>query len=194
MAYSYQAWSLCEYQRACSISELFAKTLYANKESMYTMLHRFSLMAERGQRLDLATTETICGKHKDKTALARLNEMIGMQSVKDQINAFVRRAERNKVVKLSKYIFRIEPQPLASTAGVNMHIVLTGNPGTGKITVAKLLGEILCDLDFLPSSHTVKVTRNDLVTGYVGQTAIKTAKCIESAMGGVLFVDEARGN
>jgi hypothetical protein len=76
-------------------------------------------------------------------------------------------------------------------AGDYMHTVLYGPPGTGKTEVAKILGNIFCNLGILISNTFKKVTRSDLVAGYLGQTAIKTREVIESAIGGVLFIDEA---
>jgi len=75
--------------------------------------------------------------------------------------------------------------------GDYMHTVLYGPPGTGKTEVAKILGNIFCNLGILTSNTFKKVTRSDLVAGYLGQTAIKTREVIESAIGGVLFIDEA---
>lgn len=74
---------------------------------------------------------------------------------------------------------------------MNLHWVLRGNPGTGKTTVAALVGKVYRELGLLTRGHTVKVTRQDLVAEYVGQTAVKTQRCIDRAMGGVLFIDEA---
>jgi SpoVK/Ycf46/Vps4 family AAA+-type ATPase len=72
-----------------------------------------------------------------------------------------------------------------------MHWILRGNPGTGKTTVAKLVGAVYKESGFLERGHTVEVTRTDLVAGYLGQTALKTREKIKEAMGGVLFIDEA---
>ena len=72
-----------------------------------------------------------------------------------------------------------------------MHTVLYGPPGTGKTEVAKILGNIFCNLGILKSNTFKKVTRSDLVAGYLGQTAIKTREVIDAAIGGVLFIDEA---
>jgi hypothetical protein len=78
-----------------------------------------------------------------------------------------------------------------NVSGDYMHTVLYGPPGTGKTEVAKILGNIFCNLGVLKSNTFKKVTRSDLVAGYLGQTAIKTREVIESAIGGVLFIDEA---
>lgn len=78
-----------------------------------------------------------------------------------------------------------------SEGGDYMHTVLYGPPGTGKTEVAKILGNIFCNLGILKSNTFKKVTRSDLVAGYLGQTAIKTREVIDAAIGGVLFIDEA---
>jgi SpoVK/Ycf46/Vps4 family AAA+-type ATPase len=121
----------------------------------------------------------ILALHKIKKSLIDLNNMIGMKSIKenvvDQILFFLQDLHKGLTVENNEF----------------MHTVIYGPPGTGKTEVAKILGSIFSNLGILKKGIFKKVTRSDLIAGYLGQTAIKTKDVIKDCLGGCLFIDEA---
>ena len=117
----------------------------------------------------------------EKTGMDDLNELVGLDAVKKDVKELV------NLVKTQK----MREERGMKTVPVSLHLVFSGNSGTGKTTVARILAKLYKEIGVLSNGQLVEVDRSGLVAGFVGQTAIKTQDKIQEAMGGILFIDEA---
>ena len=134
----------------------------------------------------VSETEESGQESADKTAnvekyLDELNSLVGLSAVKEDVNLLIHTITINE---------EREKMNL-SVPDFSKHLVFYGNPGTGKTTVARIIANLYKELGVISKGQFVETDRSGLVAGYVGQTAIKTKELIDSAMGGVLFIDEA---
>lgn len=179
----------------------------SNKDATITLLKRISdVIGNRGYGKEIkqvaqlvhmklieyygySTLQTLCkGDHDIKDdprtlqeLLTELNALVGLETVKAKVSDLI---AYQKVQKLRR-------ENDLNSAKNTLHLAFTGNPGTGKTTVARIVGHIYKRIGLLSKGHFVEVSRTDLIAGYQGQTALKVKSVIEKAKGGVLFIDEA---
>ena len=144
-----------------------------------------SEFAVRRDRNTLVATEAdIQGvEYRRKTteeAMAEFDKYVGVENIKDAVRQIVNKLELDAL-----------REGVNAKREITDHFLFLGNPGTGKTTMARLLADVLSSLEVLPIGQLVEVSRADLVGSYVGHTAPKVTDCVNKAMGGILFVDEA---
>jgi len=167
------------------ISELVDNSTYKIEVKRAAQVVNSSLIEFYGY----STIQSICKPATDVDDDTRT-----LQDLLDELNALVGLEKvKNKVQDLIVYqnVQKMRREKNLHSAKNTLHLAFTGNPGTGKTTVARIVGRIYKQIGLLSKGHFVEVSRTDLIAGYQGQTALKVKKVIEQAKGGVLFIDEA---
>lgn len=118
---------------------------------------------------------------KENYLETKLNDLVGLENIKDQI----------KQLSDWAYITKLRQEQGLKTNSITMHMVFTGSPGTGKTTIARIIADLYYNLGIIKENKLIEVSREDLVAEYLGQSEIKTKKVLESSKNGVLFIDEA---
>ncbi|WP_445505415.1 AAA family ATPase [Niallia sp. 03091] len=159
-----------------SISGVFHTSIYY--ESVKKLIEELSELKQEWKHI-FASEEN---KKKGKSSLDELQQMIGLETVKKRVKDYYRFLTYQKSRKALGYTVQDE---------LSLNMIFTGNPGTGKTTLARLLASIYYELGVLPSEEVVEVDRSQLIGGFMGQTEENVRAVVKKALGGVLFIDEA---
>lgn len=167
------------------LSEIAKDMNYSNETKKMAAILKDSLVKFYGHIRLLEICDQNSEVQEDDRSLSELldelNALVGLDKVKNKVNDLI----------IYQKVQKMRRENGLHTTKRTMHLAFLGNPGTGKTTVARIIGRIYKQIGLLSKGHFIEVSRTDLIAGYQGQTALKVKKVIEKAKGGVLFIDEA---